>query len=333
LKVRLVSVKDYPSHEQIKLMTDQIRTTFCQVFSVAYTERLAPILKQAIDQGEVTTAADTKTSRNAILRGFSDLLVKPRFFSQPIATYTNPKALHKVFKSIYQGPGFDDEAAFILAFHDFDSANCSAEEHYARVKNRLPAALQSEVEDYFPVLNAEGRKLLKVDFLAVVNADNQVQGFALLQIFKHEDKIILHVRQAAMARQGFGFVSAMAAWLVNQYPHATYEANQRQANRVLMKENLLGLNFITKIPAVLNYSTAYYFGWRGKNQLIKLFLRYQQTQHGGRNVFARGFWGEAESIKPFFSPTQFNRDLFALQDDNFCHDDLSYLRQPPFRTP
>jgi hypothetical protein len=329
---RLVSVKDYASHAQIEFMTEQIRTTFCQVFTEAYTARLAPVLQQAIGQGEVKTAADTETSQNEVLRGFSDLLVKPKFFSQPIATYARRAALREVLKVIYQGPGFDDDAAFILAFHDFNfSETSSAEEHYARVKKRLPVLLQQEVDDYFKILSAENRTLLKVDFLAIVNTDSQVQGFALLHLLKLEGKIILHIRQAATLRQGFGFVSAMAACLVDQYPHAIYEANQRMANQVLMKENLVGRQFIKKIPAVLHYSQDYYFGWRGKNKMIKLYLRYQQTKHPQKDLFTRGFWRETESIKPFFSRIRFNRDLFALQDDNFCKDNLTYLRQPAFR--
>jgi hypothetical protein len=329
---RIVTSKSFATHSEIEFITEQLRSTFSRVFTETYTERLHSVLEQALLEGEIKIAADTKKSKHDVVCGFSDLLVKPEFFSQPIAAYARRKVLHKALKKIYQGPGFDDDAAFILAFHDLDlSKTSSAEEHFNGVKNRLLPSLQQEVVDYFKILTAENRRLLKVDFLAVVNDSNQIQGFALLHLQMLDGKTILHVRQAAMLRQGFGFLSAMAAYMVNEYPYAIYEANQRKANQVLMKENLLSRQLINKVPAVLHYSTEYYFGWRGKNKIILLFLHYQKIKHPQKDLYTRGFWREAESIKPFFNPTRLNQDLFALQDDNFCKANFNYLRQPAFK--
>jgi hypothetical protein len=175
--------------------------------------------------------------------------------------------------------------------------------------------------------------LKEVNFIALLDNKNQVIGFAIIHRMIFEGKNILHIRQAAMMQQSQGYAGIMARYLADNYATGIYEANIRKANKVLMKFKLVKEDLLEFIDAVLNYNSNYYSGLRGKKVMLDLFLEHQKKNHPSKKLFSqfgqRNF--EAESIIPFFSHVQLHRDLIAKQDDNYCHEELSYLHIKPFK--
>ena len=327
--LRLVTLKDYKTPSTVALAVGEVRQVFADVFSVSYTRQLRPVLSKALAHQEFKEAAELAQSKNRVLHGFSDLLAKKKFFSQELPFYTKYKNMHEAFRVIFSGPAFDDDAAFMLAFHDLDlSVSKDARAHYAMIKDRLSDDDKAEVDGYLDCLDKSQRVLLEVNCLAFVDEENKMHGFAIFHVMRHGNDTFLHVRQAAMRQQRRGYASAMAAYFTEYYPHTIYEANQRRANSVFMKNNLFHSSMLDTITAVLDYNPEFYLAWRGKLNMLKLFLRYEKKFHPNRNLFKRtsASW-EMESIIPFFSPAKLHKDLFALQDDNFYQDTLLYLRK------
>jgi hypothetical protein len=327
--LRLVSFKNYQSPQSVALVVNALRQVFTDVFSQSYTRQLRPVLSKALANQEYKEAAELKLSPNKILHGFSDLLCNKKFFSEQLPYYTNYKNMHEAFNVIFSGPGFADDGAYLLAFYDMDlTVSKDARTHYEMIKDRLSDADKAEVEAYFISLEKSNRALLEVNFLALVDEENKMQGFSIFHVMRFGTDTLMHVRQAAMRQQGCGHASAMAAYFTQHYPYTVYEANQRHANSVIMKNSLFHSSMIDTITAVLDYNPEFYLAWRGKLNMLQLFLRYQQQFHPDRNFFKRiGQSWEMESITPLFSHVRLHKDSFIFQDDLFCRDKPVMLRQ------
>ena len=98
--MKFITLKHFPTQASVDHITNELRGTFADVFARAYTQRLAPVLMQAIDQKTYSNAAELKACPEPILQGFSDLLVKKQFFSQPLAFYRRANEIYKVFHRI-----------------------------------------------------------------------------------------------------------------------------------------------------------------------------------------------------------------------------------------
>ncbi|MES2218905.1 MAG: hypothetical protein V4501_10905 [Pseudomonadota bacterium] len=327
--LRLVPSKNFTTHDSIALVTEDIRATFTAVFSSWYTQQLAPALRKELEADEKKQREELKQSENPVVQGFSDLLMKTKFFKNDLPAYRKKHEMQKVFRKIFKGPGFDDDAAFILAFHDLKSAAPhDAHQHYTAIKSRLSPAYQAEVNDYLQILKDCNRELKEVGFLVLLNKENKVQGFAIFHVLRENDITILHVRQSGMRQQNRGYASLMANYFADHYPHAIYEANQRNANTVFMKNKLVKENLLRITAAVLGYNKEYYLALRGTDTVLKLFLLHQQNNHADKALLAKfGKYPEAESILPFFSQVRLQKDLFTLQDDNYCKNTLFSLRK------
>jgi hypothetical protein len=329
--LKLLNRNDYSGHEAITAVTAQIRVAFRDIFSAWYTKQLAPALTKVLNSDEYKEAEDLKRCDDPVVRGFSDLLAKKKFFPEPLSFYRQEEEIKKVFEGIYQGAGFDDEAAFILAFHDFvPTSEIDARTHYQKIKARLSPDDQLEIEAYLDIIENVERKLLEVNFLVLVDEEKQIKGFSLFHIFQEQDNsTILHVRQAAMLHQNRGYASIMACYYADHFPSAIYEANQRKANNVAMKNKLITENLLLSTPAVMGYNQEYYVGLRGKDTVLKSFLKHQAIKHTKRLFFSKsGKYYDTESIKPFFSQVRLHKDVFTLQDDNFLNDNLVHLHKP-----
>jgi hypothetical protein len=326
--LRLITTQDCHSQAGIAHTTQQLRDTFTDVFSNWYTQHLAPALKQELKTHKKIQRAALAKSTNRFIKGFSDLLMKEKFFNQDLPAYRNSSEVKKVFIKIFQGPGFDDDAAFIIAFHDLKTSGLTPREHYTANKDRLSAVYQAEVEDYLNTLEKSGRQLLEVNFAALIDKDKKMQGFAINHVLIENGSQILHVRQSAMRQQNRGYASLIASYFTDKYPQSIYEANQRNANPVLMKSKLVHENLLTITTAVLGYNPNYYLGLRGNDTVLKLFLIHHRLNHANRPLYRRaGVYYDTESIYPFFSQVRLQKDLFALQDDNYCKNPLATLRR------
>lgn len=325
--LQLLTLKNYRT-ENISTVVQQLRQTFADVFSESYSRQLHEKLKPALDNNEYKSADELKESKDTTLHGFSDLLSKKAFFSKPLSFYKSKKALKSVFKTIYQGVGFDDEAAFLLAFHDFDHNACSAEEHFSAVakNNRLSKEDCTEVVDYLEILKQINRKLLEVGFVAIVDENQAMMGFAIYHLLKSENDIILHVRQAAMRQQGLGYASVMASYFADHFPKAIYEANQRRANKVMMKQNLVAEEILNVTPAVLGYNNMYYLGLRSKTSVLSSFLSHQTGKPQKVQYPLYGIYHHDDcEIQPYFNQSRLIHD--SLHDDNV--DEFHYLKRKP----
>jgi hypothetical protein len=336
--LKLITLKNYKDSppEEIENIIDNFRDTFAAVFSAHYAKLLAPPLKNAVEAGEVKDAKELKSSSDPVLKGFSDLLPKKHFFEKSIERY-DEAGLKTAFKKIYRGPGFDDEAAFLLAFHDMDLAESkNARDHYDTIKARLKPDDRAEVESYLDCLDKRECELKEVNFVALVDENKVVRGFALFHVLQEKDmkteKDIktLHIRQAAMREQSRGYAGLMSRYFADHYPEAIYEANQRKANTVLMKKNLVEEKLLKTTDAVLGYNQEYYLGLRGTSPILNSFL--EHNERTPKKLFSKfGEYYEAESVNNFFKPATLHRESFALQDDNFAQEQIYYLRKAEFK--
>jgi hypothetical protein len=274
----------------------------------------------------VKHAEELKSSSHPVLKGFSDLLSKKNFFEKSLSSY-NEAELITAFQRIYSGPGFDDEEAFLLAFHDMDlTKSKNARAHYNKIKNRLKPEDRAEVESYLNCLDERECELKEVNFVALVDERESVRGFALLHVLQEGNITTLHIRQAAMREQSRGYAGLMSRYFADHYPKAVYEANQRKANTVLMKRNLIEENLMQVTDAILGYNRVYYLGLRGTRSILNSFLNHHKR--APEKLFSKfGKYYEAESVNIFFKPARLHRECFALQDANFAKEQLSYLRK------
>lgn len=324
--LRLITIKDCKDVQDI---AGRLRSSFATVFSHHYAQKIhrpkAPGDEKTVaDPGELI---NSKESIPPELKGFKDILSKPQYFPKGIHSYTQQQIQRRLFQ-LYFGPGFDDEVAFLLAFHDLKNSGLDAQTHYANKKLSLTKDQCNEVDDYLPLLESMGRTLKEVNFLALIDTHGIVHGFALFHVLQEGDQTILHIRQGAMLEKGRGYASAMARHFADNYPTAIYEANQRKANQVSMKEMLIREELIDVIPPVLGYKPEFYQGLRARANFQKVVLHHYRNNRDKLDIRKPGQFWEAESIPHrFFNAAKLQKDLLAFEDDNHMNDDLSYLRR------
>jgi hypothetical protein len=165
------------------------------------------------------------------------------------------------------------------------------------------------------------------------------------------------VRQAAIVNQNVGYARVFSRYLVDHYPHAFYEANQRNANTVPMKQMLLMEGLLTSGPAVLGYSDKYVALLSSTRLRPMYFSHYlkkeknddvqQLSDSGIKSLGLRchGQYWEAESVaERAFSPLRFfkevNGDDLYLgrfsknENDNkhyYSEQERVYIKTPKFQ--
>lgn len=308
--ITLRHVHDIPS------IITEFRKTFATVFSHHYAKQITQAKKKNVTEK---------------LKGFSDLLAKEKYFTPGVEH--DQKQIQQQLEKLYFGPGFDDEAAFLLAFHDLKK-DADAKEHYAKIKERLKPEDRTEVEDYFRVLDAANRRLKEVDFAAFIDDEGKIHGFVLYHVFEENGKTILHARQAAMLRQNTGYASVVARYFADKYPDAFYEANQRQANSVPMKEKLIATGEIKEKGAVLGYPVKFYKGLEATAFLQKLFVdHYKDKDLGLLGCKKHGAHWEAESVPArFFQPQKLVQDLMPREEGSKPRHYLSQVEAKEFKS-
>jgi len=299
--------------------TKGIAKTFGKVFATHYTK----IMCDALARGDKET-----------LEKFSDLTSKKQFDGN-LLKFSPPEIEKKLFH-LYSGAGIFDEIAFIKGFNGFPTTKDE----------------QQEISDYLKILETEKRKLVEVNFVALVDAFNKVHGFCIYHVFKQKDAqqkdvTIIHIRQAAMLEKNQGQASLMARYLSDLYPNAYYEANQRRGNPVALKAMLIEQKLLETKPPVLGYSDKYtglsskynlssllYYHYSGippfdsksKVDFLKKHKQISAEQQHGLGLKRIGKYWETESIPRLaFSPVTFFKD--ANSDDNFLDHKRVYLKQ------
>lgn len=262
-------------------------STFREVFADVFSHHYCNLILKAWKQKD--TAEGQK-----VLDGFKDLTDKR--LPKGIANYSDVEIID-VLKNVYQGPGFDDEAAFLRAFYQFDHKAMSADAYFDVHKDKLSLADFNEVQEYLIALKKDNRELKEVGFVAVSDLKGNISGFVIYHLFEQNKQQILHIRQAAMLEQHKGYGNRIGCYLADKFPKAIYEANQRWANDVPMKRKMIEESLITKTPPVLGYSSKY-IGLRGNGSLYKTALHKGLSRFGIKKI---GNHYETDSIPDHFS--------------------------------
>ena len=307
------------SYNDLNEILTGIRSTFADVFAEHYTTILLT----------ATAGRDERT-----LDGFSDLI--KRRFNGDITLFSRTQ-IYAVLHALYSGPGISDELAFIRSFHGFEASHQSARTWNQSHQKSISAEDQMEINEYLSIIEKENRDLREVNFVALVDPKNKVMSFCIYHLFKDGEREILHIRQAATRNQHQGCAATIARFLADHYPHALYEANQRWANRVMMKEQLEKEGLFEKTGSVLGYSDRY-LGWRSKFNLpTTLYLHYLGLNHPSAisarlsiNMISKlglkkfGHFWEAESLPRLaFSDVQFFKEMG--NDDNYIGCEHNYI--------
>lgn len=325
--LRLINLKDCKDVQDI---ANRLRTSFATVFSRHYGEIIHNEIEKFKRSEEYKSSKELKEIPPD-LKGFKDVLSKPQYFEKNIYSLTQKEIQSRLFK-LYFGPGFDDEVAFLLAFHDLKHSKLDPLAHYHNKKDQLTKDQCAEIDDYLPLLKGMERVLKEVNFLAVTDQYGNIHGFALYHVLQEGDKTFLHIRQAAMMEKSRGYASVMARYFTDHYPAAIYEANQRKANRVPMKEMLISEHLIDIIPPVLGYKPEFYQGLRARDDFQKVLLQHYDAKPHKLGISKYGQFFEAESIpNRFFNPTKLQKDFMAFEEDTHVKDHLSYLKQVKFK--
>ena len=197
---------------------------------------------------------------------------------------------------------------------------------------------ENDISGYLRDLAADKRELKEVNFCALVGSKGTVWGFCIYHLFQQGDKTILHVRQAAMVKQNNGFANILARHLTDTYPDAIYEANQRWANPVIMKNKLVDEGLLDRKQAVLGYSDKYVsllaqfklrniftFHYTHGHQADSFDRRVSDAEKKKVGLKRDGKFWEAESAPlRAFSAVIFFKDM--NRDDNFAKRDREYVK-------
>ena len=286
----------------------QLRKVFHEVFSHHYASLMIKA-SQTGDQG--------------VLTGFSDLI--PRFFDNNINKFSYEQIVEKL-KVIYRGPGFDDEAAFLWCWKNLKNTNLTARASFEAEKRIFPKKYKDEIVDYIALLETQNRVLKEVNFVAIGDKEN-LYGFMIYHIFKKNNQTIVHVRQAGMLKQAAGYAGILASYLIDKYPFAIYEANQRRANKVIKKQKMVDSRLLKTCPAWLGYNNTYYVGLRSTKILIHCLLWYDQaakrneenTREQRRRIRWSPDYSHSQSNDAECAPMRFFSRIRLIQTTN--HDD------------
>ena len=280
---------------------DDVLAQCAKLYATVFSTRYAKLICAAL------IAQDNET-----LDGFSDMEAK--YFPQGFAKM-NEMEIRQTLHDLLNGPGFSDEAALIKTFYDLAENSSDAPSLYEQRKNHLTLAASKDISDYIESLNKHHRVLIDVGLVFVSDNQHRIRGFSIYHQMKDGDKHIIHIRQAAMLPQGQGYASMMARYFADNFPTCQYEANQRTANPVAIKEKLVSEHLLEKIPAVLGYNNNFYTGLRCQCSIIKLLIEHYDKADKRHILGIRrqgNFW-EMESIpNRFFRATQ-----YALDKESF----------------
>ena len=306
----MIQLIRFTDHSNPPAFLAQIRDTFSTVFAKHYSK----IMVDAVQAGD-----------DEILKGFKDLIDK--FFSGNISAFSESQ-ISKKLKTLYYGAGIDDEIAFLVGLTLPKRSDLSEEQ-------------KQEISDYCSLLDKSGRKLQEVNCIALMDSRDKMHGLVIYHLFESQGQLILHIRQAAVLVKNKGYAGVIARYLADCYPNATYEANQRRSNHIVIKQLLINENLLSRIPPVLGYSDKYQ-GLLGCLPLRRMMFSHfaksnpiTETPHtpikacakkiGLNRTGIRDSW-EAESIpSALFSPFTFFQE--SLQDDTYLEKKSMYLKQ------
>ncbi|MES2217880.1 MAG: hypothetical protein V4501_05680 [Pseudomonadota bacterium] len=193
--------------------------------------------------------------RYVFLCVYSAHFYKLRDEAKAISTTLNTAAITSRLKESYQGPGFDEEESYLLAWKDLAGSDLSAEEYLACHAQTLSIGERDDAKEYLLAIQTQQRVLKEVNFIAV-NTGNQIAGFIIYHILEKDDEVFFQVRQSAMSHD---LIMQLVPVLMAKHPYAIFEANKANANTLPVLNALRDAQLAAAQAMLSSYACDRYF--------------------------------------------------------------------------
>lgn len=183
------------------------------------------------------------------------------------------KAIYKALLPVYRNAGFSDEIAYIKAWLGKESPNLHITE--------LEPSEQNDCKEYWKLISDRQLILHKVDYLLLFDEANhqQLNAFLIIHVLKDANgQEFLHARQGASRYSRLGYMTNLLRKVANDYPNATFEFNQRIANRTEIIDKLIRSDLLREVAPSFGYTPSFYVGYQSNKKLSELLQLYDESK-------------------------------------------------------